>query len=152
MSSGDDGNHGWRGWARIEKRRWRVGRRPNRPHGGSEPVGRRAVHTNMDRRHDDRKTRQLCSQVADTLNYVLSGECDDELLQNLQVMSVAPAPNASQLLVTVYPLTASATASDAADIRRRLANAAGRLRAEVAASITRKKAPRLLFQVVQIIG
>lgn len=101
---------------------------------------------------DDRKTLQLCSQVADTLNYVLSGELDDELLQNLQVMSVVPAPNASQLLVTVYPIAATDTACDAAEIRGRLMRAVGRLRAEVAASITRKKAPRLLFQVVQFTG
>lgn len=106
----------------------------------------------MSLHRDDRKTLQLCSQVADTLNYVLSGECDDELLQNLQVMSVVPAPNATQLLVTVYPLAGTETAFDASDVRRRLMNAVGRLRSEVAASITRKKAPRLLFQVVQFTG
>lgn len=114
-------------------------------------MGVRAVCTNMVERNTDRKTLQLCSQVADTLNYVLSGECDDELLQNLQVMSVVPAPNASQLLVTVYPLTDAETTFDAADIRRRLMSAVGWLRSQVAASITRKKAPRLLFQVVQFI-
>lgn len=67
----------------------------------------------------DRKTLQLCSQVADTLNYVLSGDCGDELLQNLQVASVVPAPNSSQLLVTVYPVAPS-EAFDAAEVRRRL--------------------------------
>lgn len=101
---------------------------------------------------DDRKTLQLCSQVADTLNYVLSGECDDELLQNLQVLSVVPAPNASQLLVTVYPITATDPQFNASDVHRRLSGAVGRLRSEVAASITRKKAPRLLFQVVLFTG
>lgn len=50
-----------------------------------------------------RKTLQLCSQVADTLNLVLSGECADECLQCLQVVSVTPAPNAAQLLVVVSP-------------------------------------------------
>jgi hypothetical protein len=40
---------------------------------------------------------QLCHQVAETLNCVLSGECRDEVLQNLQVLGVEPAPNASQL-------------------------------------------------------
>ena len=98
----------------------------------------------------NRKTLQLCSQVADTLNYVLSGECDDELLQNLQVASVVPAPNASQLLVTVYPVVAMGP-KDAAEVRRRLLEAVGRLRSEVARSITRKKAPNLLFQVVHLV-
>jgi hypothetical protein len=97
----------------------------------------------------DRKTLQLCSQVADTLNYVLSGDCHDELLQDLQVMSVVPAPNASQLLVTVYPIVATDATFDPAEVRRRLLAAVGRLRSEVAASITRRKAPRLLFQVIQ---
>ena len=106
------------------------------------------------RRHGtstNRKALQLCSQVADTLNYVLSGEFDDELLQNLQVASVVPAPNASQLLVTVYPVVATGTNFDAAEVRRRLSQAAGRLRSEVARSITRKKAPNLLFQVVHLV-
>ena len=100
----------------------------------------------------DRKTLQLCSQVADTLNYVLSGDCDDELLQDLQVMSVVPAPNASQLLVTVYPVVATEASFDPAEVRRRLLAAVGRLRSEVAASITRRKAPKLLFQVIQLVA
>lgn len=99
----------------------------------------------------NRKALQLCSQVADTLNYVLSGDCDDELLQNLQVASVVPAPNASQLLVTVYPVVAMGANFDAVEVRRRLLEAIGRLRSEVARSITRKKAPNLLFQVVQLV-
>lgn len=98
-----------------------------------------------------RKTLQLCRQVADTLNYVLSGDCGDELLQNLQVASVVPAPNASQLLVTVYPVAASGAAFDATEVQGRLLSIAGRLRSEVASSITRKKAPNLLFQVVQLV-
>lgn len=98
-----------------------------------------------------RKTLQLCSQVADTLNYVLSGECDDELLQNLQVASVVPAPDASQLLVTVYPVVATESTFNGADVRRRLLDAAGRLRSEVASSITRKKAPKLMFQLVDFV-
>ncbi len=95
----------------------------------------------------DRKTLQLCRQVADTLNYVLSGDCDDELLQNLQVMSVVPAPNAGQLLVTVCPAVALGTMFDRAEVRQRLIAIVGHLRSEVAASITRRKAPKLLFQV-----
>ena len=39
-----------------------------------------------------RKSKQLCRQVAETLDLVLSGDCRDEILQNLQVVSVAPAP------------------------------------------------------------
>jgi ribosome-binding factor A len=94
-----------------------------------------------------RKTLQLCSQVADTLNLVLSGECSDELLQSLQVVAVRPAPNAAQLLILV---TSAATdlAPDPATISAHLAAANGRLRAEVAAAIVRRRAPKLIFQYV----
>jgi ribosome-binding factor A len=95
----------------------------------------------------NRKALQLCRQVADTLNQVLSGECGDESLRNLQVVSVAPAPDASQLLVLVAPVLAS-EAQDAELVRTCLASASGRLRREVAAAITRRRAPKLLFQYV----
>jgi ribosome-binding factor A len=96
----------------------------------------------------NRKAMQLCSQVADTLQLVLSGEFDDEVLHNLQVMSVEPAPDTSQLAVTVCADLAEQRASDA-EIQERLTKVAGRLRTEVAAAITRKRAPRLLFRVVR---
>jgi ribosome-binding factor A len=94
-----------------------------------------------------RKTLQLCSQVADTLSLVLSGECSDEFLQSLQVVAVRPAPNAAQLLVLV---TSSPTdpAPDPATISAHLAAANGRLRAEVATAIVRRRAPKLVFQYV----
>lgn len=94
------------------------------------------------------KALQLCSQVADTLNQVLGGQHDD-LLRDLQVMSVVPAPDASRLLVTVYPISQADPTFDADVVHQRLLAAGGQLRGEVAASITRKKTPKLLFQVVQ---
>lgn len=54
-------------------------------------------------RNAGRKTLQLCSQVRDTLNYMLGGESGDDLLALFQVAEVRPAPDASQLLVVVYP-------------------------------------------------
>ncbi len=95
----------------------------------------------------DRKTLQLCSQVADTLNLVLSGECADEFLQCLQVIEVRPAPDASQLLVLVSS-SAAEPALDPVAIMHRLAVANGRLRAEVAGAIVRRRAPKLVFQLV----
>ncbi|MEX0711030.1 MAG: RtcB family protein [Pirellulales bacterium] len=49
----------------------------------------------------DRKVRQLCSQTGEALSYVLSGECNDDLLRNLEIMRVEPAPDSSRLLVVV---------------------------------------------------
>jgi ribosome-binding factor A len=96
----------------------------------------------------DRKTLQLCGQIADTLNYVLSGELGDDLLRNLYVESVRPAPDASRLLVSVAPLDA-ADANRADQILQKLLIYAPRIRSEVAQSIHRRKTPELSFVVVQ---
>ena len=92
-----------------------------------------------------RKALQLCSQVADTLSLVLSGECGDEVLQNLLVAEVTPAPDASQLLVVLSPAPGSqALAAD--EVMAALRAASGWLRTEVTGAISRKRAPRLMFQ------
>jgi ribosome-binding factor A len=96
----------------------------------------------QDKNH--RKAQQLCHQVADTLSLVLSGELGDELA-DLRVVSVTPAPDSSQLLVVVAPAVAGGVVDPAAAIAR-LQTVAGRLRSEVAAAITRRRAPKLLFQ------
>ena len=91
--------------------------------------------------------RQLCSQVAETLGLVLSGECADDLLQSLQIVAVDPAPDASQLLVTVRAGMPGETI-DPDDAMERLTGIMGKLRCEVAAAITRKRAPKLIFRVL----
>jgi ribosome-binding factor A len=93
----------------------------------------------------NRKALQLCGQVARTLAGVLA-ECGDEVLRVLEVESVTPAPNASRLLVTAR-LGLAAGGIPAEIARQRLANAHGRLRAEVAAAVHRRRAPDLLFRV-----
>jgi ribosome-binding factor A len=98
-------------------------------------------------RKGDRKLRQLCSQVAETLSLVLSGECADEVLHSLQVVAVEPAPDASQLLVTVCTSLPEDTI-DASDAMARLTGSMAKLRCEVAAAITRKRAPKLVFRVL----
>lgn len=102
-------------------------------------------HNKRDKQHH--KLRQLCQQVAQTMNLVLSGEFADERLQSLQVVSVEPAPDASQLLVTLC----TDMAGDAVEyqtILNQLALITGRLRSEVAVAISRKRTPLLLFRVV----
>jgi ribosome-binding factor A len=96
---------------------------------------------------ESRKAKQLCRQVAETLDYVLSGDCRDETLQSLQVLSVDPAPNASRLLVTVRADLPD-DQFDRQSILESLAGQTGRLRCEVAASINRKRVPALVFNVV----
>jgi ribosome-binding factor A len=95
----------------------------------------------------DRKSLQLCRQVEQTLSLVLSGECNDEVLQSLLVDSVVPAPNASQLLVTVRQTSVDDPVSTL-EVLERLAEYEGQLRFAVASAVTRKRAPKLLFQVL----
>jgi ribosome-binding factor A len=69
------------------------------------------------------------------------------VLQSLQVIEVRPAPDASQLLVLVSPAS-NDSAVDPAMVLKHLAVANGRLRAEVASAIVRRRAPKLIFQFV----
>lgn len=94
-----------------------------------------------------RKALQLCHQVAETLNYVLSGECDDDVLRNVYVVRVDPAPDVGQMMVTVAPLDPKGAAAPEV-ILSRLAHATSKLRSEVASSIHRRKTPQLLFRVI----
>ncbi len=98
-------------------------------------------------RKDQRKSRQLCAQVAETLNLVLSGECSDDLLQSLRVIAVDPAPDASQLVVTVGASLPEESLNPA-EVLARLEHVMGKLRCEVAGAISRKRAPKLVFRVL----
>ena len=71
----------------------------------------------------------------------LAGECGDELLRDVFVDSVDPAGGGGHLLVRVsVPRGLSVT-----EVLVRLNDRAGKLRAIVAASICRKRAPMLSF-------
>jgi hypothetical protein len=120
------------------KRKSAMGRRLGGGGGRSESGNSRASANR-------RKTFQLCGQVMRTLNEILPG-LDDEVLQSLYVKSVLPAPDDSRLLVTV---TAGVPGEvvDPLMVMAHLGHAAANLRSEVAASITRKRAPTLVYEV-----
>jgi ribosome-binding factor A len=114
------------------------------PEDGIDPrLQRRA----QDSRPPKRKALQLCAQVARTLAAVLAGESGDDLLRDLVVMSVVPAPSSARLLVTVA-LADSANAETIRSVAERLEHARGRLRTEVAAAVRRRRAPDLVFRLV----
>lgn len=96
--------------------------------------------------NSQRKTLQLCKQIEHTLSYVLSGETEDDLIRELYVVSVDPAPNASHLLVTVASLN-RASDIDPAETMARLHKFAPMIREEVAASIHRRYVPELSFRI-----
>lgn len=117
--------------------------------------GRKAALDGVDRRRQfqtreaakpDRKTYQLCGQVRRVLDYVLTGECDDDLLRGLMVQDVRPAPDAARLMVTVSPLD-PALIDRSEQILQKLSHVAPQLRYEVSQSIRRRKTPQLMFQV-----
>lgn len=89
-----------------------------------------------------RKALQLCRQVQHALDDALAG-CHDPVLQQLHVVSVAPAPHSGRMQVLVRPDDANP-----AEVMNRLAHAAPRLRCEVASAIHRRRAPELAFCVV----
>jgi ribosome-binding factor A len=95
----------------------------------------------------NRKALQLCAQVAQTLRAVLAGEVGDNLLRELQVESVTPAPNSARLLVTLSLPTPGA-AAPVAEVLTRLHRAQGLLRREVAAAVNRRRAPELTFRLL----
>ena len=96
---------------------------------------------------EDHKAKQLCRQVAETLDQVLSGEMNDDVLRGLRVATVVPAPDSSRLLVTLH-LDCAPGDFDRNLVEQRLAACKGRLRGEVAAAITRRKTPTLILHVV----
>ena len=91
----------------------------------------------------NRKTLQLCRQVERVLSMVLEGD----LLRDLLVQSVVPAPDSSRLLATV--IFNGPPSIPTSDVVAALESARVRLRAEVAAGIHRRKTPDLCFQVLR---
>jgi len=93
------------------------------------------------RRHH--KDLQLCRQVFDALTYALA-ELDDPLIDELVLASVVPAPSSSRMQVTLVP---SREGLDAEAALVRVHEVIEDLREEVAAEITRKYVPELVFRI-----
>ena len=92
----------------------------------------------------NRKALQLSGQIARTLSLVLA-ECGDDVLRELAVESVQPAPTSARLLVTL----SAPESTDEATVLRRVERAGGLLRREVAAAINRRKTPELTFRLTK---
>lgn len=92
-----------------------------------------------------RKTLQLCNQIFETLEQVFA-EQQNELLQGLHVVSVVPAPDDTNVLVTVSP-GPGISLEEAASLIDHLQAAGKDLRQEVAAAITRRKVPAISWRI-----
>jgi ribosome-binding factor A len=89
-----------------------------------------------------RKDLQLCRQVFDALTYALA-DVDDPIIDELALASVVPAPTAARVLVI---LTATRDV-DVDQALERLHEFADELREEVAAEISRRRVPELVFRI-----
>ena len=92
----------------------------------------------------DHKARQLCRQVYQTLSLALAGECDDDVLRDLYIASVDPAPDSRHLVVRVVVRRAP-DAPAPAEVLGRLDRAKPLLRRLIAQAITRKRVPEISF-------
>ena len=117
------------------------------PDDGADP--RYFFRKDGDRKPGRHKAQQLARQVGMILDSLLAGSTADPVLNGLTVVAVEPAPDAATLLVTVAR-TAGAEVLPPDAILAHLGHAGGWLRSEVAAAITRKRAPMLVYRVVEI--
>lgn len=113
--------------------------------GELDGVDPRSLSHRYTQRGINRKAWQLCRQVAETLQPVLAGETGDEVLREVLVESVVPAPNSSRLLVTV--VLAPDCPHNQAEVLEHLFRSLPRLRCEVARAIHRRKTPELTFRL-----
>jgi ribosome-binding factor A len=113
-----------------------------------EPVDPARFFGESDRaRKESWKVWQLCKQVEHAVALTLAGECDGEALLGATVASVAPAPDAGRLRVTVV-LPPGKPAGDAAEAQAALNRSIAAFRDEVARSIHRKRVPEIVFDVM----
>ncbi|MCH9649467.1 MAG: ribosome-binding factor A [Deltaproteobacteria bacterium] len=111
-----------------------------RPGDGQDPRYDRKQERNA---NGERKTWQLCKQIATAVQLAL-GTSTDERLRELLVVRVTPAPEASHLLLLVQPN--SPISSSEEEMNEALAKAQGYLRTAAAEAITRKKTPHLTMR------
>ncbi len=69
---------------------------------------------------------------------------EDDLLLDVWVSGVTPAPDAARLAVLIR----APEGADPGKIKERLERVSGYLRSEVAQAITRKRAPTLTFEIL----
>lgn len=117
--------------------------------GCSEPSAEDGLDPRFDRREGsnkvpNRKALQLCAQVERTLLSAFA-DCGDDVLRDLVIDSVAPAPNSARLLVTIR----RTVPIESAVVLEHLRRAHGKLRTEAVADLNRRRAPDLLFRVVE---
>jgi len=132
-------------WLRFALVSISMGKKPSRERTNVAPpdVDADVLFGDVEGRKAERKERQLCRQVREAISEALAA-LDDEVLSEVWIAGVEPAPDASRLVVLVEaPETAAPEV-----IKERFGRVAGYLRSEVAQAISRKRVPTLLFEVL----
>jgi hypothetical protein len=111
----------------------------------------RALEETEDRQRDrgrriEQKTRQLCRQVQRALNLALAGQGMGDVLDDVFVMEVSAAAGCGRLVAHV----GIPAGRPAGDVLEELRDRGPQLRAIVAGSISRKRAPELSFVVAPL--
>jgi ribosome-binding factor A len=97
------------------------------------------------RKKGDRKTKQLCQQVMRTLSLALT-DCEHDLLQNLSLVQVVPAPDSSCLMLIVQ-FDGPNDEFDHGACLSALQSQTVRLQFEISRAIHRKRVPNLTFSL-----
>lgn len=108
---------------------------------GDDGIDPRFDHRGRGRKAGDRKTRQLCRQIARTLDLALASVTDGPL-GNASVGAVRAGADARHIDVTLHHPAPDAAVVEAA------ARARPWLRQEIAAATHRKRVPELVVTVV----
>ena len=95
----------------------------------------------------NRKALQLCQQVLQTLQLVLT-DCEDPLVLSMDLITVAPNPDSSCMRVHV----ACGDPCSMGEAYEALQRQASRLRFEISKSIHRKRVPNLVFAITLTSG
>ncbi|MCI0376411.1 MAG: ribosome-binding factor A [Gemmataceae bacterium] len=111
--------------------------------GGDDGIDPRLTPHRPQGKVNNRKALQLCRQI----ERILAGVLEGDLLRDLCVQAVTPAPDSSRLLATFTFHGPEKIATP--DILDALHNAQAKLRAEVALGIHRRKTPELVFRVLR---
>jgi ribosome-binding factor A len=125
-------------------------RRPNE--GGFEPFERAPTRPSARRSAPHaapRKVHQLCAQVREVIGLSLAERWDDPLIERVSVVSVAPAPDATRLLVLVA-VDPGDEPVDVQEVLDALRELRPELRREISSEINRKKTPELAFELAPI--
>lgn len=99
-------------------------------------------HPDLSSSFPSRKDAQLCKQVLRAVRDALAASCLDPDLDEVELLDAVPAPRISRIRIRALAPEGRESATRVALLR-----VEGLLRAAVAAAITRKRTPSLLFTV-----